>query len=79
MNTTEAQKEAQRRAQLSAAVAIAEAIRDLKEVPSGHLYARVNQYMNLDAYNGIISALKTAGLVKEQNFLLTWIGPNKKA
>lgn len=32
--------------------------------------------MTLDAYNGIISALKSAGLVKEQNFLLTWVGPN---
>ena len=50
----------QAKAQLSAAIAIAEAIRELKEVPSGHLYARVNQHMTLDAYNGIISALKTA-------------------
>lgn len=64
---------------LSDAIAIAEAIRELKEIPSGHLYARVSQYITLDAYNSIISALKTAGLVKEQNFLLTWVGPNKKA
>lgn len=68
----------QAKAHLSAAIAIAEAIRELKEVPSGHLYARVTQHMTLDAYNGIISALKTAGLVKEQNFLLTWVGPNQK-
>lgn len=62
--------------QASAAIAIAEAIRELKEVPSGHLYARVNQHMTLDAYFGIISALKSAGLVKEQNSLLTWVGHN---
>lgn len=75
MSPTKMPKMTSLKAQLSAAIAIAEAIRELKEVPSGHLYARVNQHMTLDAYNRIILALKTAGLVKEQNFLLTWIGP----
>jgi hypothetical protein len=54
---------------------IAETIRELGAVPSGHLYANVMSYMSLDIYNLIISTLKKAGLVEEKAHLLTWIGP----
>jgi hypothetical protein len=64
-------------AALKIAVAVAEAIRELGEVPSGHLYARLMDQMSLDTYNAIIGALKGAGLVKEQNYLLSWSGPAK--
>jgi hypothetical protein len=58
-----------------AAAAIAEAIRELKEVPSGHLYARVMSRMSLQTYDLIIDRLIGAKLVSRQNHLLKWIGP----
>lgn len=55
--------------------ALAETIMELGSVPSGHLYARVMGYLSLEGYNGIIKTLKGAKLVKEENNVLTWIGP----
>lgn len=69
--------EAQRQqvdAALKQTMAVAEAIKELKEVPSGHLYARVMQFMTLHSYNSIIDILKRAGLVTETNNLLRWVG-----
>ncbi len=54
---------------------VAEAIRDLGRVPSGHLYARLMPYMSLDTYNGVIATLKRCKLVKEVSHELIWIGP----
>lgn len=59
---------------VQAFLAIAETIQGVKEVPSGHLYARVMDHLSLEEYQGIIAALKRAKLVKERNHLLTWIG-----
>ena len=47
-------------------------------VPSGELYARLCGHFSLETYNKIIGNLKKAGVVKESNFLLTWVGPNQK-
>jgi hypothetical protein len=56
--------------------AIAEAIRELGEVPSGHLYANLQDRLTLRQFEQAIEALKGAGLVRESNaHLLTWIGP----
>lgn len=56
--------------------AIAEAIRDLGNVPSGHLYAQLCGAVTLNQYEGIISILIDAGLVRRaSSHLLTWIGP----
>jgi hypothetical protein len=55
--------------------AIAEAIRELGSIPSGHLYAQLMGRLDLAAYTKIINTLKNAGLVAEQNDLLTWVGP----
>ena len=64
--------------QVSAAIrttqAVAEAIRELKEVPSGQLYSRLMSQMDLERYNNIIALLKKAGVVSESNHLLKWIG-----
>lgn len=54
---------------------LAEAIRELKSVPNGHLYALVTPYMSLDQYNGILATLKRANLIEETNHVLKWIGP----
>ncbi len=59
------------------AAAVAEAIRDLGSVPSGHLYARLMGHMSLETYNKIITILKNAKLVEESNHLLTWVGPKE--
>ncbi len=64
--------------QVSAAIrttqAVAEAIRELKEVPSGQLYSRLMSVLSLSQYNQIIDVLKKAGVVSESNHLLKWIG-----
>lgn len=62
---------------VTAASAIADAIRELREVPSGHLYAQVMSHMTLPTYDRIIEALVNAELVSNQNHLLKWIGPEK--
>ena len=55
--------------------AIADAIKELGSVPSGHLYAQVMSKMDVQSYNRIIDILKGAGLVKEDGqHLLTWVG-----
>lgn len=57
--------------------AIAEAIRELGEIPSGHLYAQVMSRMTLPTYEAIIDRLIGAELVSRQNHLLKWIGPQQ--
>lgn len=54
--------------------AIADAIKELGEVPSGHLYAGVSSRLELGYYQQIIELLKNAGLVEETpNHLLRWV------
>lgn len=56
--------------------AVAEAIRDLREVPSGHLYARVMGVMTLQQFEQVIHLLIDARLVeRDSTHLLRWIGP----
>ena len=45
--------------------AVEEAIQELGEVPSGHLYAMMMGFMNLDEYNGVIGRLKQRGTITE--------------
>lgn len=67
------------KAQIGAALAVAgtigKAIRELGQVPSGVLYAQVCGVMSYTAYQGAVGLLKHAGVVTEQNHLLTWVGP----
>lgn len=58
--------------------AVADAIRELKGVPSSHLYARLMGYMDLATYTKVIETLKRSGLVKESGHLLTWVEPEGK-
>ena len=57
--------------------AVADAIRDLGRVPSGHLYARLMEHMSLETYDGVIGLLKRSGLVEEKSHELIWIEPMK--
>ena len=62
------------KAHAQAILAIGDCIKELGGVPSGHLYARLMGSMSLESYQSIIGILKSAGIVKEENFFLTYIG-----
>lgn len=56
--------------------AIAESIRELGEIPSGHLYARLMGIMDLRQYEQFIDILIDARLVERTPaHRLRWIGP----
>lgn len=58
--------------------AIAEAIKDLGSVPSGHLYAGLMSRMSIQTYEEIISLLVNQGRVRrEATHLLVWVGGKK--
>lgn len=68
----------QQKATLNAVKALADCIRELGSVPSGHLYATVMEYMSLEQYQAFVDALKGADLVREEpSHLLVWIGPQQ--
>ncbi len=55
-------------------LAIADIIKELSPIPSGHLYAALlGTGMSLDTYLEIIAALQRAGKIKVSNHLITWI------
>ena len=56
-------------------MAVSESIRELKQVPSGVLYAQLMGVMDLATYNRIVQTLKDAGVVREQFHVLHWIDP----
>jgi hypothetical protein len=56
--------------------ALAETIRSLGSVPSGHLYAQVLGQLDLADYQAAIGHLVRAGLVEEgADRVLVWVGP----
>jgi hypothetical protein len=62
-------------AAIEMAKAFAAAIRELGSVPSGHLYARVQDRVSLASYEAIIDTLIRAKVVRRDgSHLLTWIG-----
>lgn len=67
--------QAQIKAALGMTVAVAESIRALGSVPSGHLYARLMDKIDLAAFEAMIRNLVNAGLVKNESDMLTWVGP----
>jgi hypothetical protein len=72
MPATQAQKT---EAQVQLVRAIAEAIRELREVPSGHLYARLCGKISSETYDRVLSTLKGAGLISvSRSHLITWTG-----
>ena len=65
------------RAALETVRAVADAIRELKRVPSGELYAQLMPVMDLATYERVIQTLKNTGLVAESGHLLEWRGPTE--
>jgi len=68
----------QARAVLAVTVAIGDAIRDLRIVPSGVLYANLASEISLENYKTVVHALKETGLVREDSNVLYWVGPLRK-
>jgi hypothetical protein len=62
------------KAALALTLAVGETIRELGEVPSGHLYANLMGRLTLEDYQGVIRALKRTGLVTEDHHVLRWVG-----
>lgn len=62
------------KAALNIVQAIAETIREIGRIPSGHLYAQLMSRMSLSEYENIIDILKRAGVVEVKNYELIWIG-----
>lgn len=56
-------------------MAVAEGIRELGQVPEGHLYARLMDKIDLDGFNAMMRQLTGAKLIKIEHHLITWIGP----
>jgi hypothetical protein len=55
--------------------AIADAIRELGEVPSGQLYARVMGVMDIRCFERVVTLLVDARLVERlPNNILRWVG-----
>lgn len=62
-------------AAVNALLAVAECIRELGEVPSGHLYARLMQVMDYTTYCRLIEVLERERLIRRApSGMLTWIG-----
>lgn len=55
-------------------LAIAEAIKELGRVPSGHLYAHLTGVMNLETYLAAVDVLKEGGVIREESHELIWQG-----
>ena len=55
--------------------AIAEAVRDLKEVPSGTLYAHLCGKLDISAYESALGVLTRARLIEVKSHLIRWVGP----
>jgi transcriptional regulator CtsR len=66
------------RAYIEIVKATADAIRELKEVPNGELYARVMSHVSFDQYCAIILTLKNSGVIRETNNILIWNVEDKK-
>ena len=63
---------AELKAGLAALQALAEAIRELGSVPSGHLYAQVMAYFSLEAYTKAIAMLCNSGVIRKSGDVLHW-------
>lgn len=53
---------------------VADTIREVKEVPEGHLYAMLMQYScTLQNFESIVTTLVNAKLVRRQHHCLYWV------
>lgn len=60
-------------AAIEAISAIGRVIRDVKRIPSGHLYAQLMGVLSLEKYESAIGILKKGKLIAEEHNELIWI------
>ena len=58
--------------------AVADAVRDLGQVPEGELYAAIMGHLSLDAFNRVLEILKRGGMIQVRGHLVIWTGPDQK-
>jgi hypothetical protein len=51
---------------------LADTIKEVKQVPSGELYARVMSHLSLNTYHSAIHTLIRSGVIRQENNLLIW-------
>ncbi len=54
--------------------AMGRVIQHVGSIPSGELYARLMDKINLEQYNYLLGLLLSTGLVEQKNYLLIWKG-----
>jgi hypothetical protein len=55
---------------------IADAVKEARTIPAGHIYAVLAGKMSLDTFESIIDTLVRANLVRRDSTgLITWVGP----
>jgi hypothetical protein len=64
----------QTKAVIEVLMAVADAIKELKKVPSGHLYVVLMGKIDLQSYEAIIRMLVHSKLVERRGDLLVWVG-----
>jgi hypothetical protein len=53
-------------------------VRDMHEVPAGHLYAALMPHgVDIEDFQTILAVLEHAKLIKQRSYLLKWIGPEQ--
>lgn len=52
--------------------AIADTVRELKQIPSGHLYARLMSVLSFEQFDKIVTTLCNSGVIRKENDLLIW-------
>ena len=57
---------------LNVLMAVADAIRELGKVPSGHLYVMLMAKVDLQGYESIIRTLVNSGVIRQDGDLLVW-------
>lgn len=67
------------RAAFDLMVAVTEVIRDVKEIPSGVLYARLMDKLSFPAYMAMLESLQRTKLIEVKSHVIYWVGPNLPA
>ena len=49
-------------------------IKDVKRIPSGHLYAQLMSVLSLQAYQYMLDILVKGNMIKIENHEIVWIG-----
>lgn len=73
MNDKTPSKDAVAQAIKDLILCLLEAIKEAGQIPDGHLYAQVMQYVGFETYSMAIDILVESGRVKKVNHMLIWV------